>query len=162
MTSAGGKESRFKIQKLDEAFADAAEKVFAFGTGLFENLWLTGVFEHDFLHDEFDGVFGLETLRNQFPNAGGKALGSGGGEPGEVIGAGVFAELAQRQAVIGSLGFGSGEQGGNGIVPIAGGAGPALKAGFGGPDYGSGTLRFFVLLVFALTVFTLLVYSACP
>jgi len=43
---------------------DSAEEVFGVGFGLGEDFGLIAVFEGDFLEKEFDGVFGLEALRD--------------------------------------------------------------------------------------------------
>ena len=134
-------------KELNQAFADSAEEVFAFGAGLFENLGLIAVFEGDFLQKKFDGIFGLEALSTEFADACGEASGVGGDQSRVMIGAGVLAELAQSQAVKGSLGFRRGKQRGDGIGPVALRAGPSLEAGFGDPDDGSGLFRFFAFLV---------------
>ena len=133
-------------KKLDQAFADAPEKIFAFGAGLLENFWLIAVFECDFLEKKFDRIFGLKSLRTQLADAGSETLGIGGGESREMVGAGVFAKLAQGEAVVSSFGFCGREEGGDGIIPVALGAGPALEAVLGDPEDGSGTFRFAVRL----------------
>lgn len=63
---------------LDEAGAEAAEEVFAGVFGLGQGLRLVAVFEGDFLEEEIDGVFGLESLRDQLADARAEVVGVGG------------------------------------------------------------------------------------
>jgi hypothetical protein len=124
---------------LDQAGADAAEEVFAVGFGLGQDFWLVAILEGDFLQEEFDCVFGLEALGDQFADAWGEAVGIvGGTEAGEVVGTFVIAEFARRQAVEGGLGFGIVEERGERRVPFALRAGPSMERMAGGPDEFSG------------------------
>jgi len=90
---------------LDQAGSEAAEEVLGFGFGLGYDLGLVVVFEFHFLKKEFDGVFGLEAVGDQFADAGSKAL-VDGGEARVVVGTVMIAKLGRCQAVEGSLGLG--------------------------------------------------------
>jgi len=129
----------YSIGGLDEAGADSAEKVFAVGFGLGQDFWLVAVFEGYFLQEKFDGIFGLEALRDQLADARSKAVGIvGGTEAGEVVGTFVIAEFAGGQAVEGGLGFGIVEERGERGIPFALRAGPSMERMVGRPDKFSG------------------------
>ena len=46
-----------------------AEKILPINARMFENLRFTVVFEGDFLQEDVDGIFWLESLRNEFSDA---------------------------------------------------------------------------------------------
>lgn len=50
----------------NQPFPNMAEKIFRIRARLFENIWRIGVFEHDFLQKQVDGVLWFESLRNNF------------------------------------------------------------------------------------------------
>ena len=88
----------------DQAGADSAEEVFAVGFGLGQNFWIVAIFEGDFLKEEFDGILGLEALRNELADARREAVGIVCRcEARVVISALVIAEFCRRQAVVGSF-----------------------------------------------------------
>ena len=100
---------------------------------------MVAVFESYFLQEKFDGIFRLETLRDQLANARGEAVGViDGTEAREMVGAFVIAEFASCQAVESGLGFGIVEERGKRAIPFALGAGPSIKRLVGRPDKFSG------------------------
>ena len=101
---------------------------------------MVAVFESYFLEEKFDGIFGLEPLRDQFANARSEAVGViGGTEAREMVGAFVIAEFAGGQAVEGGLSFGIIEERGKRGIPFALGAGPSMERLVGRPDEFSGS-----------------------
>ena len=116
------------ILQSDQAGADSAEEVFAVGFGLSQNFWIVAVFEGDFLQEEFDGILGLEALRNELADARSEAVGIVCRcEARVVIGALVIAEFGRCQAVIGGLGFGIVQQSRQRVIPFTLRAGPSVE-----------------------------------
>jgi hypothetical protein len=132
---------------LDQAGADSAEEIFGIDFGLRQDFGLVAVFEGDFLKEEFDGVFGLEALGDEFADAGGEAVGVvGGALAREMVSAFVIFEFGRCQAVEGGFGHGIVQQRGKRRIPFTLGAGPSVEGVGGGPDQFSGCFLLCVVI----------------
>jgi hypothetical protein len=108
-----------RAKGLDDAVPHATKEVVRVSLGLGEDLRIVAILQAHFLHNEFDRVFRLETLGDQFPHALGKARWTGGLQPRKEIRAPVFFELRCSQPIESALCLWVTQQRGDWCIPLA-------------------------------------------
>ena len=112
----------------DQPFLHVAEEIFGVGLRFFGGGLIVAIFEDDFLQGDLGGVFWLEASSHELSGAGREALRISQQRRGAVGGAIMVLKFIRRQAIVGTLGFLIGQQGGDGKSPTALGTRPACQS----------------------------------